>query len=210
MVLRAGAIGGNHVVETGEMTPIEALDAFHRRGNMIRLLIVLVVLLAGCAKSKPDTAEWQARGTDAVRPLKSSLQVAMLNGLAEGPESAIAVCREKAPELAAKASSDGVRVGRTSHKLRNPANAPKPWMLPLLNAYQAAPGDTTPKVVALEGGGVGYVEPIYVRALCVGCHGAPLAPSVTETIADLYPEDQATGYKTGDFRGIFWVEFDAE
>ena len=177
---------------------------------MIRVLIVLAILSVGCAKSKPDTEVWTQRGAEALRPLKSSLQVAMLNGLAEGPENAIAVCREKAPELAARASSDGVRVGRTSHRLRNPANAAKPWMLPLLNAYAAAPTDTAAKVVALDGGGVGYVEPIYVRALCIGCHGAPLAPSVTETIAELYPEAQATGFEPGDFRGIFWVEFDAE
>jgi len=25
----------------------------------------------------------------------------------------------------------------------------------------------------------------------------------------LYPDDQATGFSEGDFRGVFWVEFQA-
>lgn len=176
---------------------------------MARVLVVLMVLVLGCAKAEPDIEEWSVRGAEAVKPLKTSLQVALLNGLAEGPENAISVCRIKAPELAEKAGDEGIRVGRTSHRLRNPANAPKKWMLPLLNAYVAAPEDTAPKVVRLDDGGVGYVEPIYTRALCIGCHGAPLSDSVKETIAELYPEDQATGFEPGDLRGMFWVEFDA-
>lgn len=177
---------------------------------MMRMLIILAALAAGCEQSETDTEAWKERGAEALRPLKSNLQAALLDGLAEGPENAITVCRELAPQLAEEASSDGIHMGRTSHRLRNPANAPKPWMLPLLNAYVADPGDTASKVVELADGGIGYVEPIHVRALCLGCHGEPLAASVEETIAELYPEDRATGFRNGDFRGMYWVEFDRE
>ena len=44
----------------------------------------------------------------------------------------------RAPEIAAGLSTDGVRVGRTSHRLRNPANAPRPWMEPVLAELRAA------------------------------------------------------------------------
>jgi hypothetical protein len=179
------------------------------RNFMYRVLVVMAILLVGCGKAEVETVDGEARGAEALRPLKSSLQTALLEGLSEGPEGAIAVCRERAPELAAQAGGAGVLVGRTSHKLRNPDNAPKPWMRPLLNAYVADPADTTPRVVDLPDGGMGYVEPIYVKALCLGCHGETVAPSVEETIAELYPEDQATGFEKGDFRGLFWVEFAA-
>jgi hypothetical protein len=30
---------------------------------------------------------------------------------------------------------------------------------------------------------------------------------VASSIAELYPDDEATGFSAGDFRGVFWVEF---
>jgi hypothetical protein len=99
-----------------------------------------------------------------------------------------------------------VEVGRTSHRLRNPANAPRPWMEPLLAAYRAAP-ERAPRAVAIGAGRVGYVEPITVKPMCLACHGSELAPGVRARLAELYPEDRATGFAVGDFRGLFWAEF---
>ena len=122
---------------------------------------------------------------------------------------AIAVCRDAAPALAARSSGDGVRVGRTSHKLRNPRNAPQPWMEPLLGHYLEEPDARAPRSVSLEAGRAGYVEPIYVQAPCLACHGQALAPEIAERLAELYPDDRATGFEIGDFRGLFWAEFPA-
>jgi hypothetical protein len=44
--------------------------------------------------------------------------------------------------------------------------------------------------------------------MCLQCHGANIAPPVAAKLAELYPEDQATGFAAGDFRGLFWVELD--
>ena len=91
-------------------------------------------------------------------------------------------------------------------RLRNPANAPREWVAPLLDAYVAGEVDA-PRAVALRDGRVGYVEPIHTQALCLTCHGAALAEPVAERIAKLYPEDEATGFSEGDLRGLFWAEF---
>ena len=119
---------------------------------------------------------------------------------------AYAACRIEAPKLAAEASTGGVRVGRTSTKLRNPANAPKPWMVPVLERYEADPKAREPALVEVDSNTVGYIEPIYLQPVCVTCHGDGIAPELQETLARLYPEDQATGYAPGDLRGVFWVE----
>lgn len=144
----------------------------------------------------------------ALAPLKQQLMGALKGALDEGgPMKAVDVCQLKAPAIAAGASHDGVTVGRTSHKLRSPDNAPRAWMKPLLEEYASgpkAPGSF--KTVELEGGGLGYVEPIYVQPMCLSCHGAELAPEVSSAIAARYPGDQATGFREGDFRGLFWVE----
>jgi hypothetical protein len=172
----------------------------------VRRRLVLAVLLAlGAAEGD---AEWLARGAAAVAPLKRELKAALEEALARGgPEAAIDVCRLRAPELAARASSSLVRVGRTSDRLRNPANAAAPWMEPLLAVYRSAPEDRAPRVVRLPGGGVGYAEPIVVQPLCVACHGEALAPALRERLAERYPSDRATGYRVGDFRGLFYAEF---
>ena len=54
---------------------------------------------------------------------------------------------------------------------------------------------------------MGYAEPIIVQPMCLACHGESLAPEIAAKISEAYPDDQATGFKVGDFRGVFWVEF---
>lgn len=176
----------------------------------MRFLVLLASFLVACQPQAPDLSEpdpaTMARGAAALLPFKQSLQAALAEGMARGPASAIDACRLEAPRLAAAASTPEARVGRTSHRLRNPANAPADWMRPLLDFYATAPADAPPRAVALEDGRAGYVEPIRVGEVCLSCHGEQLAPSVAARIQELYPEDRATGFRLGDFRGLFWAE----
>ena len=55
-------------------------------------------------------------------------------------------------------------------------------------------------------GKVGYVAPIHVKAPCLKCHGIFLTRDVTERLQKEYPDNSATGFKAGEFRGLFWVE----
>ena len=154
----------------------------------------------------PTDRDSRARGAELLAPFKRDLKQALHAGLAEGPVAAMGACRVRAPEIASGLSRDGVRVGRASHRLRNPANEAPDWARPLLDAYRDDASDRAPKSVALPTGGVGYVEPILVQPLCLTCHGEVLAPEVAERIRTLYPEDRALGYGVGDLRGVFWVE----
>jgi hypothetical protein len=152
-------------------------------------------------------ARWAAAGQAALRPFKRQLQTALQQGLAKGPESAIDACRSEAPRVAWALTTETKRVGRTSHRLRNPANAPKPWMQPILEELQAAaPGAIAYRVAPIEPGWVGYAEPIYLQPPCLTCHGTSIRPSIARELEALYPEDRATGFSVGDFRGLFWVE----
>jgi len=175
---------------------------------MARFAVILAALIAvlGCDRSKIDESKYREAGAEAVLPFKKSLKGALVAGLENGPVSAISACRMEAPTLAQKASSAAVRVGRASNKLRNPHNAPKPWMKPLLDRYENDPDSREPAVVVIDDATVGYVEPIYVQPLCVTCHGAELAPDLQAKLDELYPDDQAKGYVAGDLRGVFWAE----
>jgi hypothetical protein len=146
----------------------------------------------------------------AVGSYKKALQTKLREALREGPENAIDVCQIKAPEIAKGLSVDGVAVGRTSHRLRNPKNAPAPWLEPLLAAYLNEGDDNPWRAVRLDDGSIGYAEPIYVQPVCLKCHGGDLTDTVARNIAGAYPDDEAVGFAAGEFRGLFWATLDAE
>ena len=155
----------------------------------------------------PDPREVKAR--TAVSDLRTQLQSALQGALQQGPpEEAIVVCRDVAPRLAISLSEAAhLRVGRTSHRLRNAGNAPEPWAQPLLDAYASGAATEKSRTLVLLDGSLGYVEPIAVQAACLPCHGDPalMPQAVRDRLAESYPQDAATGFREGDFRGLFWA-----
>lgn len=88
---------------------------------------------------------------------------------------------------------------------RSPANAPAPWMEPLLAHYLEHPEERAPRTVRLDAERFGYVEPIETRPLCLACHGSELDPEVAARLDALYPQDEARGFEVGELRGLFWA-----
>ena len=170
----------------------------------------LVVAIPACTPEVARTERAEAaRGAELLAPLKNSLKQALMEGMQEGPVNAISVCKEQAPAIADSLSVDGIEIGRTSHRLRNPANVAPGWVNATLQSYLQEVGDRVPRVVSLPDNREGYVEPIVTQPLCVACHGGNLAPEVAAQIKEMYPEDAATGFEVGDLRGVFWVEYSA-
>lgn len=122
---------------------------------------------------------------------------------ADGPAAAIEVCSREASDIARTVGTEqGVQIGRTSLKLRNPANAPPDWVKPLMD-----PSSVDPQFISLPNGHTGALLPIKLQTKCVTCHGATdlIPQGVREQLSKLYPRDQATGFNEGDLRGWFWV-----
>jgi Protein of unknown function (DUF3365) len=164
------------------------------------LTLALVSLLAA-APTPLDQAH------AAVNPFKKALKEALFKALEVSPESALEVCSTRAPQLAKEASSASVTVGRSAFKLRNPGNAPRPWLEKAMRELAAEKSGTeTSRLVTLPDGTVGYAEPIWVVAPCLVCHGKTLAPGLEKQLTARYPNDTARGFELGDFRGVFWAE----
>jgi hypothetical protein len=149
------------------------------------------------------------------KELKAALQEAMGEG---GPMAAIAVCHDEAAVIASRIrEEEGLIVGRTSVKFRNPDNAPDLWELAGLAALQSRL-DAGEKPKDLEmwdtvSGADGkrtfrYLKAIPTAPLCLQCHGAELDPTLAGKLAELYPEDKATGFEMGDLRGAFTVKIE--
>jgi hypothetical protein len=177
---------------------------------MLKVTLAATLVLFFTVPSLPDEQAWLDRGAEVLAPFKEQLKGELMEGMKKGTANAIDVCSVRAPEIAKAVGSETVLVGRTSHKLRNPGNAPRAWVEPLLRAYVEDPSRTAARAVALEGGGVGYVEPIMMAPMCLTCHGESMTDATRNAIAETYPDDQATGFANGDFRGLFWIEFRKE
>jgi hypothetical protein len=168
-------------------------------------LLLAFLLAAGSAQAEAEAE--LAHGAELLAPFKRELKATLTEGLASGPVEAIGACRLQAPEIATAHSRDGIRIGRTSHRLRNPANVAPKWVAPILAEYVTEASARNPRVVPLANDRTGYTEPILVQPPCLTCHGEALAPAVAAQIAELYPDDSAAGFRLGDLRGAFWVEF---
>ena len=187
------------------------------RGSLAALaaLAALELLTAASCRGEPrraaaDEAAIAARARAAIGPFKGALKAALGSAMAESLPAAIDVCAKRAPELARQASRDGVTVGRSALRLRNPENAPRSWLAPVIAELAEAPSDSdASKVVSLPDGRAGYAEAIWLGPACLLCHGAAVAPDVSAEIRRRYPNDAATGFAVGDFRGVFWAELDA-
>jgi len=186
----------------------------------LSLVFTTIVAAAGAAysatedqASETSMLTGQARASVAAfaSALKSELTAAMQSG---GPLQAIEVCHGKAPVIAREVSQQqGVEVSRVSARNRNPANAPNAWQAEVLDSFASLLADGSDpgtlewqQIVRTDDGReFRYMKAIPTAALCLTCHGATLAHPVAAKIAELYPEDQATGYSEGDLRGAFVV-----
>jgi hypothetical protein len=148
----------------------------------------------------------QAAGRDFQQALQARLGAALAQG---GPAAAIDVCASDAQRIGAEAASaSAVKMGRTSDRLRNPANTPPAWARTLVQLSAGEKAADVPGVAVDLGGHLGVLLPIGVKPACLGCHGAPasMSPKVKDALAQRYPADRAVGYAEGDFRGYLWVE----
>ncbi|MBL8898612.1 MAG: DUF3365 domain-containing protein [Planctomycetes bacterium] len=161
------------------------------------------------AELAPSEQRQRERALAARDALKSRL-LAELGAAMErsGAAGAIEVCRQRAPILAEEvAKQHGVRIGRTSEKLRQPQNASPEWALAAVRAKRGSEVDFRG-----PDGALGLLDPLRIAPLCLFCHGAEeqIDPLVRAKLRERYPEDRATGYALEQLRGHVWVEVPPE
>jgi Protein of unknown function (DUF3365) len=131
-------------------------------------------------------------------------------GLARGgPRSAFASCHVDATGVSQRvARGEGIAAGRTSDRLRNPTNAPRPWAAALVKANAGRQTREVDGFAVDLGSKVGVLRPIALQPMCLGCHGPVdrISAEVRQMLADRYPQDRATGFTNGEIRGWYWVE----
>ena len=182
------------------------------------LALGILVVCTGCedrgeevgfTPSNQELAEVRETGASVastlMKNLGGQLKAALQSG---GPVSALHVCQQAAEPLTEASSADfeGVIVRRTTLRPRNPKNAPDEIDRAVLESLMSS--EEQDILIEWTAEGARYYQPLLIQEICLTCHGDPntFPPDLAATLADLYPDDQATGYALGDLRGVIRVD----
>lgn len=194
------------------------------RMNVGAIGILLALSAAGCGPEGASemSPEIEAAVVEAGGPAADALVgtlVTRLSGAIQhgGTASAIEFCSTSASELTAGvAREQGLDIKRTSLRYRNPANAPDQAETEALRYFESVLAETgalPPEWVQKAGRDeYRYYRPLTAASPCLQCHGMPdeIDPAVRAVLDERYPEDLATDYALGDFRGVVRVSIPAE
>jgi len=185
--------------------------------RIIRALALL--LLSPLAASAQDADALLAASRETAGQLIQQLGAQLRAELAKGgPEGAVAVCKNIAPELAGRLSREtGWRVSRVSLKTRNPLlGSPDAWEQRGLEEFnrrvaageKAETREVSEVVEEPAGRYYRYMKALPVQPLCLTCHGTAetIPPDVQQRLRVEYPNDRATGYRAGQVRGAVTVK----
>lgn len=182
--------------------------------------LVLLAVLAQAESAVPRAmrelpAEWRlrvAQAESAFRTLQQRLQQRLTAEIAaKGPAGAVEVCKQEAAALARSvASEQKIALGRTSDRLRNPDNAPRPWAYQYVVEMAGKPANEVEPVWFDLGDSIGVLHPIPTGGVCLTCHGERrgFPAELQAALERLYPTDRAVGFRSGELRGFFWAELE--
>jgi hypothetical protein len=180
----------------------------------ISAIILITLLVASSAIRAEDMGdrEQAARKVagEFVKKLGGALKQEMMSG---GPDKAIVVCRDLAPQIAGELSrANGWQVTRVGTRVRNPMlGMTDDWERKVLTDFEAraAKGEKYQDMAFGEVVEIGgdehyrFMKAIPLQEACLSCHGSTeqIPDSVKAVLARDYPHDRATGYQVGELRG---------
>ena len=198
------------------------IKTYRKPPPYLLLLNLALVGLFSCQSEQPQkTTEAEAWESEYIskgnviaaasfQALSSELKNALMEG---GVERAVSYCNIAAlPLLDSLSKVHGANIKRTSLKLRNPKDAPTTEEAEVLYNFQKKMGNATPikPMVQKNDSGIAFYSPILVNDPCLKCHGQ-LGKTMTAEdytiIKAKYPADEAIGYVSGEFRGMWSIQF---
>jgi hypothetical protein len=182
------------------------------------IVAFLLLSMSAVSASADDLDRYREESREIVKEFAARLGGELQKEMkANGPASAIKVCRDAAPAIASEVSrKTGWKVSRVSLKTRNAAlGLPDAWEQTVLadfvkRAEKGEPSDMEFSGIVAEPQGrfYRYMKAIPTQGACLRCHGADEAipRDVRAAMKAAYPHDRATGYALGQVRGAFSIK----
>ncbi len=181
----------------------------------LTLSLVTVALLAAALQADKDLKPIKEEGVRYIKMLGGALKKEVKARMQEDPSGALAMgfCSTKAKEITEDVNAklpDYASVRRTALRVRNEANKPDETDVKIMKAYEKAiaEGKFDPKNIEVVETGDTYrvYKPLLAKKMCLKCHGTDISNDIKAVIKKVYPNDQATGFKEGDLRGVIVAE----
>lgn len=184
----------------------------------LQLFIASLLCTAGVHASQTDGTQALSETQEGVKyinmlggTLKSQLK-AQLEADPSGM-GAIGFCTAEAQRITDEVNTqlpDHATVRRTSLRTRNSINKPDAKDVEVMKEIEAsiknknAAATMVTQVKTEEG--TRYYKPLIAEAACLKCHGENVSPEIQAVIQTSYPEDNASHYTLGSFRGVIVSE----
>ncbi|NQZ75198.1 MAG: DUF3365 domain-containing protein [Ekhidna sp.] len=195
----------------------------------MRLLALLITLflLAACSKSSDKAEDISPEIEELVKSIGSNITSAAQQALGSnlmkqvsqnGSEAAVEFCNLAAYHILDTLNTGfSVKIKRAAIKARNEDDLPADYEKSIIEKYEKALSNNKPIepiVQVLNSKEVLYAVPIKTKSnMCLKCHGSAandIDKATLTKIKSLYPNDNATGHKVGDLRGIWSIRFDKQ
>lgn len=191
----------------------------------IPVIALGLAILTSCADtgSQPEATdrlsenELLAKGDSIALLAQQKLLTNVLAAIERGGHAyAVEFCQLNAGVITDSVSQlHHVRVSRISTKNRNPLNAVQTHAdsMAMQQVMEAIAANREPPSLVFinNNDSAEYYKPIKIGSpACLSCHGDPDKDIKAETllaIREKYPDDRATGYRSGDFRGLWKIRF---
>lgn len=192
---------------------------FYSKNLVVRKMLIFCLMLFSASVYANDIAQREQAAKKVSQQFLKQLGGHLKKQMkANGPVSAIKVCKDVAPKIASQLSlENGWRVTRVSTKPRNALlGTPDKWEHETLLDFEARAkkgekySDMAKSEVVEEAGKsyFRYMKPLALKPVCLTCHGSEqqIPAPVKAALDEAYPYDQARGYSLGELRGAISIK----
>jgi hypothetical protein len=194
---------------------------------ILKYILIILLIITSCNTIDTKISEPTSEEAQKIKSIGDTLSQKLLTALKseltksiqeKGVVNAIQVCNIKALPITdeiGKSNEYSIDIKRTTTKYRNPKNKPDEienlaldYFQDLHNKNEMLPEYYIQKVNQDNKEFFNYYKPLTTAPLCLLCHGDPktMDESLTNVLKRLYPNDLATGYKEGEFRGLLRIK----
>ena len=184
-----------------------------------KISLFAVLVLTMFTAFAEDVSKYKEESRAVALPFLKQLAAENRKTISEsGPESAIKVCKDIAPNMAGYISrQNGWKLTRVSLKVRNPLlGTPDAWEQKNLREFEdlAAKGEKAETMEVAEivqepaGKYFRFMKAISMQPGCIACHGntEQIPDNIKARLREEYPHDKATGYSVGQIRGAVSIK----